>query len=88
MTEQLWEAVLKDLNPGTSQFKVLVYLAFRGPTQPSEISENTDIRAGTVRPALRTLLEKGYVEQLEDGGYRSLVPFTEVVSHLYKVALS
>jgi DNA-binding IclR family transcriptional regulator len=58
-------------------------LAFKGPSQPSAISSETGIAPGTVRPALRSLLDRGYVLQQEDGGYRSLVPFTDMVSHLY-----
>ena len=80
-----WEKILGDVSPTTSQFKVLVYLSFKGAAQPSDISTETGIAAGTVRPALRTLLEKGYVEQRDDGSYQSLVPFTEIVSHLYSV---
>jgi len=80
-----WEKVLKNISPKTSQFKVLTYLAFKGPSQPSEISADIGIPAGTVRPALRTLLDKGYVVQFENGSYSSLVPFTDIVSHLYSV---
>ncbi|MBE0633473.1 hypothetical protein E4H04_05100 [Candidatus Bathyarchaeota archaeon] len=78
-----WEKVLGDISPSTSQFKVLVYLSFKGATQPTDISNETGIPAGTVRPALRTLLDKGYVQQKEDSSYMSLIPFTEIVSHLY-----
>lgn len=84
MTE-LFDQVLKDVSPSTVQFKVLTYLAFRGPSSPVDISEETGMSSGSVRPALRTLLDKGYVEQLGDGSYRSLVPFTDIVSHLYSV---
>jgi DNA-binding MarR family transcriptional regulator len=80
---ELLDEVLKDVSPTTVQFKVLTYLAFRGPSNPVDISEETQISPGSVRPALRTLLDKGYVDQLDDGSYRSLVPFTEIVSHLY-----
>ncbi len=80
-----WEEVLKNISPKTSQFKVLTYLAFKGPSQPSEISADIGIPAGTVRPALRTLLDKGYAVQFENGSYSSLVPFTDIVSHLYSV---
>ncbi len=80
-----WEKILGDVSPTTSQFKVLVYLSFKGAAQPSDISNETGIAAGTVRPALRTLLDKGYVKQQDDGSYHSLVPFTEIVSHLYSV---
>ena len=80
-----WREVLENISPKTSQFKVLTYLAFKGPSQPAEISADTGIPAGTVRPALRTLLNKGYTVQHENGGYSSLVPFTDIVSHLYSV---
>ncbi len=80
-----WSEVLKNVSPKTSQFKVLTYLAFRGPHQPSDISADIGIPAGPGRPALRTLLDKGYVVQFENGSYSSLVPFTDIVSHLYSV---
>jgi DNA-binding MarR family transcriptional regulator len=78
-----WKMILKDLNPSTSQFKILVYLAFRGPSPPSEISNSTEIPSGTVRPALRILLDKGYINQIKDGNYISNIPFTEIISYLY-----
>ncbi len=85
MTDLL-DQVLKEVSPSTVQFKVLTYLAFRGPSSPVAVSEETGMSSGSVRPALRTLLDKGYVEQLGDGSYRSLVPFTDIVSHLYSVS--
>jgi len=81
-----WSNVLENISPKTSQFKVLVYLSFKGASQPNDISNDTGIAAGTVRPALRTLLDKGYVKQREDGSYQSMVPFTDIVSHLYSVS--
>ena len=80
-----WETILEDISPTTSLFKVLVYLSFKGATQPTDVSADTEIPAGTVRPALRSLLDKGYVKQREDGSYMSIIPFTEIVSHLYSV---
>ena len=74
---------LQDLNPATAQFKVLTYLAFKGPSPPNSISDESGIPPGTVRPALRGLLDKGFVKQLEDGTYKSLLPFTEIISNLY-----
>jgi len=82
----LLDQVLKEVSPSTVQFKVLTYLAFRGSSSPVAVSEETGMSSGSVRPALRTLLDKGYVEQLGDGSYRSLVPFTDIVSHLYSVS--
>jgi len=77
------EKAMQELKPDTAQFKVLAYLAFRGANQPSAISGDTGIAPGTVRPALRSLLDKGYVKQQEDGTYRSNVPFTDFVSYLF-----
>ncbi len=81
--EELAKRALQELNPVTAQFKVLTFLAFRGPCSPSSISEESGMPPGTVRPALRGLLDKGFVKQLEDGNYKSLVPFTEIISNLY-----
>lgn len=80
-----WTEVLENVSPKTSQFKVLTHLAFKGVTQPADISADTGIPAGTVRPALKTLLDKGYALQGENGSYKSLVPFTDCVSHLYSL---
>ncbi len=81
--EDLVVRAVEDLSPGTSQFKVLTFLAFKGASQPSDISDQTGIPAGTVRPALRALLEKGYVSQMEDGAYVSRIAFTEIISDIY-----
>jgi DNA-binding MarR family transcriptional regulator len=79
----LMEKATQELKPDTAQFKVLAFLAFRGASQPSAISEETGIAPGTVRPALRSLLDKGYVKQQDDGTYRSGVPFTDFVSYMF-----
>jgi len=79
----LLDKALKDLRPGTSQFNVLVYLAFKGPASPNQISEETGISPGTVRPALRALLVKKYLSQRQDGSYQSKIPFTDFVSDVY-----
>jgi DNA-binding MarR family transcriptional regulator len=79
----MWEKIIDDISPKTSQFKILVYLSFKGPSYPSDISKETTLSPGTVRPSLRTLFKKGYIVQLDDGSYQSLIPFTEIVSHLY-----
>ena len=79
----LLDKAIGELSPSTSMFKVLTYLSFRGARQPSHIAEGTEIPPGTVRPALRTLLDMGYVVQDEDGAYRSKIPFTDIISALY-----
>jgi len=80
---KLLEKALKELKPGTSQFNVLIYLAFKGPTSPSQISDDTGISPGTVRPALRALLSKKYVNQGNDGSYSSKIAFTDIISDIY-----
>jgi len=80
---ELIEKATKELKPDTAQFKVLTYLAFRGSSLPGTISEETSIASGTVRPVLRSLLDKGYVKQMEDGTYRSVIPFTDFVSYIF-----
>jgi DNA-binding MarR family transcriptional regulator len=79
----LIQKITQELKPDTAQFKVLAFLAFRGASLPNAISEETGIAAGTVRPALRSLLDKGYVNQQEDGTYRSRISFTEFISYLF-----
>jgi DNA-binding MarR family transcriptional regulator len=81
---ELLDRAIDELSPGTSQFKVLVYLAFKGPSSPSLISEETGISPGTVRPALRALLSKKYVTQRRDGAYESKIAFTDMISDIYK----
>ena len=81
---KLWEKAVKELRPkSSSEFKVLIYLAFEGPASPSHIAEETGISPGTVRPALRALLSKKYVTQERDRSYKSKVPFAEIVAYLF-----
>jgi len=82
MTELIEKAV-KNLSPTTSRFKVMIYLSFKGPSRPNQITEETEIPSGTVRPALRFLLDRGFVTQQSDGTYRSNIAFTEIISDLY-----
>jgi DNA-binding MarR family transcriptional regulator len=84
---ELIAKIVEDLNPETSQFNVLTYLAFKGASQPIDIADDTGIPSGTVRPALRALLDKKYVTQLGDGSYKSNVAFTDIISHLYSLAM-
>ncbi|MBS7637744.1 winged helix-turn-helix transcriptional regulator [Candidatus Bathyarchaeota archaeon] len=81
--EELLDRVARELSFDTSPFKILTYLSFRGASLPSQIAEETGIPPGTVRPALRSLLEKGFVIQQDDGAYRSKVAFTDIISDLY-----
>lgn len=80
---KLMEKALGELSPSTSIFKVLTYLSFKGASLPSQVSEETGIPPGTVRPALRALLEKGYVVQKEGGAYTAKIAFTDIIADLY-----
>lgn len=62
---------------------MLAYLAFKGPSSPSQVADETGIAPGTVRPALRALLSKKFVLQLRDGSYQSKIAFTDIVSDIY-----
>ncbi len=62
---------------------MLTYLAFKGPSSPSQVADETGIASGTVRPALRALLSKKFVVQLRDGSYQSKIAFTDIVSDIY-----
>lgn len=85
--EKLWDQALKRLSPDTSLFKILVYLSFKGKSRPSDIAEGTKLAAGTVRPALRNLLEMGLIIQGEDGSYDSQISFVDIVTDLYTRSL-
>lgn len=80
---KIWDKALNELSPKSSQFKVLIYLAFEGPANPTQIAKETEISPGTVRPALRALLSKKFVTQERDRSYKSKIPFTEIVSDLF-----
>ena len=83
--EKLWEEVVKQIDPRTNLFKVLVYLAFsKEPRKPAEISKGTGIPPGTIRPALRSLLKTGFVGQEPDGSYKSKIFFTEIISNIFQ----
>jgi DNA-binding IclR family transcriptional regulator len=83
--QDLWKQVLDKINPETSLFQVLIYLAFsKEPCKPAEISKYTGLPPGTIRPAIRSLLKMGFVYQDQNGLYRSKIPFTEIVSDIFQ----
>ena len=83
MMENLLQKAIAELGADTSAFKILTYLSFRGRCQPAQIVDETGMPAGTVRPALRTLLTKGFAIQSEDGAYKSKIPFTDIIADIY-----
>lgn len=85
MVESILDKALEELSPTTSLFKIFLHLSYRGAMTPSQIAEETGISPGTVRPALRTLLKRGYVNQREDGSYEAVEDLTlvDIFSHIY-----
>ena len=75
---------LSELTPAL--LKVFLYIAFKGPVYPKAVAEGTKISPGTVRPALRELLRRGYVIQMKYGRYDSEIPFTDLLLQFYKGA--
>ena len=83
--KKLWEQVIKQLDPETNVFKVLVYLAFsKQPCKPAEVAKGTGIPPGTIRPALRSLLKMGFVDQEPDRSYKSKISFTEIITDIFQ----
>ena len=80
-----WKNAFSRLDPTTNIFKVFVYLAFSDePKTPKDIATATKISPGTVRPALRSLLEDyNLVDQLPDGKYVSKVSLADIISDIY-----
>jgi DNA-binding IclR family transcriptional regulator len=85
--ENLLHRAITELGADTSAFKILTYLSFRCGSLPAQIVDEMGMPAGTVRPALRTLLTKAFVIQSEDGTYKSKIAFTEIISDLYTRSL-
>lgn len=85
MIKVSWKHAISKLDPTTNIFKVFVYLTFADePKTPKDVADATKISPGTVRPALRSLLEDyNLVDQLPDGKYISKVSFTEIISDIY-----
>jgi len=86
--KDLWKQAKKKINPDTSAFQVLIYLAFsKEPCKPSEISKATGLPPGTIRPTIRSLLKMGFVDQEPNGLYISKISFTEIISDMFQRVL-
>ena len=80
-----WRQIISRLDPSTNNFKILVYLAFSNEAKtPKDVADATRISPGTVRPVLRSLLDSGLVDQSPDRRYSSKVPFTDIISDIYR----
>jgi len=65
------EEIVENVKPGTSQFNVLIYLAFKGPSPPIEISEEIGIAVGTVHNRIENLKEKGVIKKFTIPVYKN-----------------
>lgn len=75
---------LNDIEPETSAFKIITYLAFKDtPMKPSEIATNIGEKGSTVRARLSELRQKGLVLSTPEG-YVSIPNVYDIVMKLYR----
>ena len=78
------EELLDKLEPKTSSYKIMCYLAFRGSTmKPQELAEALNENGSTVRARLAELKKMGLVDSRPDG-YFSLVTPYDIVMKVYR----
>ena len=75
---------LDQLEPATSAFKVLCYLAFRGNVlKPQEIAKTLGENSSTVRARLAELKKQGLVEARPEG-YAAIITPYDIIMKLYR----
>ncbi len=75
---------LDELDPGTSAFKILVHLTFRGQAmKPIDISRELGENSSSVRARLAELKRDGLVESRGDG-YAALTTPYDILMKLYR----
>jgi DNA-binding IclR family transcriptional regulator len=78
------EKALKELDPGTLAFKVLVYLTFKDhPMKPIDISRGLGENSSSVRARLAELKQAGLVENTSEGYVASTTSY-DVLMKLFK----
>jgi Mn-dependent DtxR family transcriptional regulator len=78
------EKALKELDPGTLSFKVLVYLTFKDhPMKPIDISRGLGENSSSVRARLAELKQAGLVENTSEGYVASTTSY-DVLMKLFK----
>jgi Mn-dependent DtxR family transcriptional regulator len=78
---------LDELDPGTSAFKILVHLTFRGqPMKPIDISRDLGENSSTVRARLAELKRDGLVD-VSGEGYVALITPYDILMKLYRRAM-
>jgi DNA-binding IclR family transcriptional regulator len=78
------EKALKELDPETLAFKVLVYLTFKDrPMKPIEISRALEENSSSVRARLAELKQTGLVENTSEGYVASTTSY-DVLMKLFK----
>lgn len=75
---------LEEMEPETSAFKIITFLAFKNtPMKPTEIAESLGEKGSTVRARLSELRQKGLVKSTPDG-YISIPNVYDIVMKLYR----
>ena len=75
---------LDEMEPETSAFKIITFLAFKDtPLKPSEISEGLGEKGSTVRARLSELRQSGLVKSTPEG-YVSIPNVYDIVMKLYR----
>jgi len=78
------EEKLREMDPETSAFKIVFYLAFKeSPMQPVEISRSLNEKGSTVRARLAELKRDGIVESTPEG-YISVPNIYDVFMRIYR----
>lgn len=78
------EEKLREMDPETSAFKIVFYLAFKeSPMQPVEISRSLNEKGSTVRARLAELKRDGIVESTPEG-YISVPTIYDVFMRIYR----
>ena len=78
------ESKLREIDPSTSAFKILVFLTFKDhPMKPIDIAKGLGENGSTVRARLAELNKTGLVDNTNDG-YVSLITTYDILMKLYK----
>ena len=78
------EATLKELDPHTSAFKILVYLTFKDrPMKPIDIARALGEKSSSVRARLAELKKKELVENTGEGYVASTTSY-DLLMKLFK----
>jgi len=78
------EQKLGEIDPGTSAFKILVYLTFKDhPMKPIDLAKGLGENGSTVRARLAELNKIGLVDNTNEGYVSNLTSY-DILMKLYK----